>query len=283
MPSTGPGLSTHSRTIGGSRFCYLDSGGDGPVLLALHGHFGRGRIFAPLAAALAGRYRVVAPDLRAHGHSAHGGDPGPDTYVADTAALVDALGLAPAAVLGHSMGGAVAYLLAARHPGLVRALLVADMTVLNQRPETEPVLDVSGWPRRAPSRGALGAAVEAHGVPDAGYFLESAAEFDDGWGFLFDPAEMMASQRAFEGDFTAEWRASRQPALLLHGEHSFILTAGTARRMAAMRPGTRLVRFPCCGHWLYDDDPDAFAAAVGGFLDEVYAADGTGGARAPAR
>lgn len=256
-------------TVAGRRVAFLDSRGSGPVLLALHGHFGRGRIFERLCHALGDRYRVIAPDQRAHGLSAPAEDLSPEAYADDAAALLDALRIPRAAVLGHSMGGAVAYVLAARHPERVRALLVADMTVLNQEPETHPVLDCSAWPRRAPSLAALRAAIEAGGIPDAGYFLDSAAEFEDGWGLLFDTAAMMASQRAFEGDLSAHWLASSQPALLLRAEHSFILTPETARGMAGERPGTELVELPECGHWLYADDPDGFAHAVGSYLDRV--------------
>ncbi|WP_369202442.1 alpha/beta fold hydrolase [Streptomyces sp. PU-14G] len=256
-------------TVGGRRVTYLDSQGPGPVLLALHGHFGRGRIFAPLARALAGRYRLLAPDQRGHGHSDRADSYAPEAYADDAAALLDALAIPSAAVLGHSMGGAVAFVLAARAPERVSALLVADMTVLNREPEAHPVLDCSTWPRRAESRGALGAAIEARGVPDAAYFLDSAAEFDDGWGLLCDTGDMMASQRAFAGDLSAWWRASRQPALLMRAEHSFMLSERVARRMADARPRTELLAFPGCGHWLYEDDPDGFARAVGGFLDRA--------------
>ncbi|MFJ1750644.1 alpha/beta fold hydrolase [Streptomyces sp. NPDC088116] len=257
--------------LGERRFAYLDFGGPGPVLLALHGHFGRARIFAPLAEALAGRYRVVALDQRAHGLSDKGGDLTAETYVADAADLLRALRLGPAAVLGHSMGGTIAHILARRHPELITALVVADMTVLNQEPETHPVLDVTSWPRRAASPEELEGAIHARGIPDAGYFMDSAAEFTDGWGLLFDTADMMASQRALTGDFSAQWAASRQPALLLRAAESFILTAATARRMALMRPGTELTELPACGHWLYRDDPDGFARAVGSFLDRTLA------------
>ncbi|MDJ1131351.1 alpha/beta fold hydrolase [Streptomyces iconiensis] len=258
-------------TVAGRRVACLDSGGSGPVLLALHGHFGRGRIFEPLCRALAGRYRVIAPDQRAHGLSDPAEDLSPEAYADEAAALLDALGIPHAAVLGHSMGGAVAFVLAARAPERVDALLVADMTVLNQEPETVPVLDCSGWPRRAPGLAALRSAVEALGIPDAGYFLESAHECEDGrgWGFRFDTDAMLRSQRAFEGDLSAHWRASRQPALLLRAEHSFILTAETARRMAAERPGTELEELPGCGHWLYADDPEGFAEAIGSYLDRT--------------
>ncbi|MER7395085.1 alpha/beta hydrolase [Streptomyces sp. NPDC000151] len=253
----------------GRRFAYRDSGGPGPPLLALHGHFGRGRIFAPLAGALSGRYRVVALDQRGHGLSDNGGDFTPEAYVEDAAAFLRTLDLGPAAVLGHSMGGAVAYLLAERHPALVSALVVADMTVRNHEPETHPVLDVTAWPRRAASRAALRAAIEAHGIPDAGYFMDSAVEYADGWGLLFDTGDMMASQRAFTGDFSARWAASRQPALLLRAGESFVLTRGTAQWMADVRPGTLFAELAGCGHWLYADDPEGFARAVGGFLDTL--------------
>lgn len=54
----------------------------------------------------------------------------------DAAAVIEALGGGPVTVLGHSMGGAVEFLLAAQRPDLVSALVVVDMTVLNVEPET---------------------------------------------------------------------------------------------------------------------------------------------------
>lgn len=80
--------------LGERRFAYLDFGGPGPVLLALHGHFGRARTFAPPAEALAGRYRVVGLDQRAHGLSDRGGDLTAQAYVTDAADLLRTLGLA---------------------------------------------------------------------------------------------------------------------------------------------------------------------------------------------
>jgi pimeloyl-ACP methyl ester carboxylesterase len=52
----------------GRRLAYVDFGGDGAPILALHGHFGRARMFAPLAAALAPAYRVISLEQRGHGH-----------------------------------------------------------------------------------------------------------------------------------------------------------------------------------------------------------------------
>ncbi|MGX9225978.1 alpha/beta fold hydrolase [Streptomyces albus] len=138
QPAGAAAPAEHCLDLGGRRLAYLDSGGDHPVLLALHGHFGRGRLFTPLARALAGRYRVVAPDQRGHGRSDSASDFTPEGYADDAVALLDALGIGSATVLGHSMGGAVAYVLAARAPQRVRALVVSDMTVLNRERRPGP-------------------------------------------------------------------------------------------------------------------------------------------------
>ncbi|MFD5186453.1 alpha/beta fold hydrolase [Streptomyces sp. NPDC058372] len=106
----------------------------------------------PLPAALIGRYRVIAPTQRGHGLPDNAAATfAPQEDVADAAAL---LHTAPslAAALGHSMGGAGAFLLAIRHPDLVPALVVADVTVRNQPPATQPVLDVTAGPA-APRHG----------------------------------------------------------------------------------------------------------------------------------
>ncbi|GGS35131.1 alpha/beta fold hydrolase [Actinokineospora fastidiosa] len=241
----------------------VDFGGDGPPVLALHGHFGRARMWAAIAGELDGRHRVIALEQRAHGRSDRG-PVSPDDYRDDVGAVLAELG--PMPVVGHSMGGIVAFRAAARYPGLVTALVVIDSPVRNQPPEVpRPVLDVSGWPRRAPTLAALRAGIEAHGIPDAGYFLESAVEHRDGWGLLFDAEDMMASQRALVGDWWPDWLAATCPALLVHGADSFLLPTPMARDMAARRPGTTLRVFPG-GHWVHDEHPGLVAAAIAEFL-----------------
>lgn len=111
--------------------------GEGAPLLALHGHLGRGAVWAPLAKALPG-WRIVAPDQRGHGRTGPGPDYSREGYVGDAAELIEALGLAPAVVLGHSLGGVNAYQLAARRPELVRAVIVEDAPAeLPVRPDIE--------------------------------------------------------------------------------------------------------------------------------------------------
>jgi pimeloyl-ACP methyl ester carboxylesterase len=104
-----------------------------PLVVLVHGITGNAMGWAPIAAALAGSYEVVAPDLRGRAHSA--GLPGPyglSTHAADVTALLEHFGAdaeagADAAVLvGHSMGGFVAALVTTDSPDLVHGLVLLD-------------------------------------------------------------------------------------------------------------------------------------------------------------
>ena len=106
----------------GLRFSFLDSGGDGDVLIALHAHLMEAVTYAPLAAALP-KWRVVALDQRGHGYSDHSRSYTRNDYIQDVEALFEHLDLNEAVLLGNSLGGANAYQFAARHPERVRGLI----------------------------------------------------------------------------------------------------------------------------------------------------------------
>jgi esterase len=255
-------LQAHRLMLRGRHLVYLDAGGEGTPVLALHGHYARARTFDRLAAALGPRRRVVALEQRGHGRSSPAEDYSRDGYVADAAHAIEALGLAPAVVLGHSLGGVNAYQLAARRPELVRAVIVEDAPALVPPPaDAEPF---AGLPRRFTSLRALRDATW-----DEDFLLESVFEDDDGWGLRFDADRLDESRRLLTGDHWGDWLASDQPALLLRGARSDFLTREHARDMAARRPHTRLVEVPGAGHGIHDDDPEGYALAVASFLDEL--------------
>ncbi|MFD8142213.1 alpha/beta fold hydrolase [Streptomyces sp. NPDC059708] len=263
MPTTPPEPVRSGLSLSGRHLSYLDFGGPGPLLLALHGHFGEARTFAPLARHLAPDWRVVALDQRGHGYSDQPPDFSRDGYVEDAAAVLRHLGGGPAVVLGHSLGGVNAYQLAFRHPRLVRALIVEDIGA-----EVDGDLSFClAWPHRAPTRAAL---LEALGG-SASYLTDAVREYGDGWGLAFRPDGMAASQRALNGDHWPAWLGSSCPALLVRGSRSGVLHGDHARAMAAGRPGTRLVELPT-GHTVHETEPERFAAAVRTFLDGLPAA-----------
>lgn len=90
----------------GLTLSYLDSGGNGQMLIALHAHWMEGITFAPLAATLAPQWRVVALDQRGHGYSDHAATYTRVDYIGDIVALFAHLGLKePVVMLGNSLGG----------------------------------------------------------------------------------------------------------------------------------------------------------------------------------
>jgi esterase len=102
--------------------------GSEPPALLLHGIGNYGRVWDFVAAEIAGRSRLLAPDARGHGDSVSPDDGyAPEDFVADAIAVMDATGAARPVVVGHSMGGAHAMVLAATHPDRVRALALVDV------------------------------------------------------------------------------------------------------------------------------------------------------------
>jgi esterase len=107
---------------------HRDLGGAGkPPLVVLHGLLGSSRNWLTTGGDLTAQYHVWALDLRNHGKSPHGTSMDYATMVDDVLAWLDAQGLSKVALMGHSMGGKVAMLLACRHPARVERLVVVDI------------------------------------------------------------------------------------------------------------------------------------------------------------
>ncbi|MFZ3561834.1 alpha/beta fold hydrolase [Streptomyces sp. BH055] len=114
--------------------------GSGPAVLLLHGFPHTWEVWTDVMAGLSERYRVIAPDLRGFGASGRA-DSGYDagTLAEDAAALLTALGVSSARVVGIDAGAPPAFLLALRRPGLVRRLVVME-SLLGRLPGAEDFL-----------------------------------------------------------------------------------------------------------------------------------------------
>ena len=120
--------------IGDLKMRYLDWGGDGQPLLALHGLASSAHWYDIVAPLLRDRYHIYAPDQRGHGQTTSAPD-GYDwkTLSNDMVGLLDHIGLDQVAVMGHSWGGNVATNLAANAPGRVSRLIMIDGGFLDGR------------------------------------------------------------------------------------------------------------------------------------------------------
>jgi pimeloyl-ACP methyl ester carboxylesterase len=253
----------HLTTPDGIRLAYADSGGTGRPLLALHGAFGRGRPFLSLADRLGPDWRIVAPDQRGHGHSDRATDYGREAFLADTAAIIERLDLAPCVLVGHSLGGINAFQLAARRPELVAAFVVVDMAA-ELPPHDSDWLD--GLPVTYGSLDALRTEIETRvSLGEPLHFLEGAVETDQGWRLRWHPDDMREVKRQVFGEHWADWYASDQPALVLRGGASPIVPDDVARRMLE-RPNTRLVTIEDGTHDFYLTHRARFHDAVAEFL-----------------
>lgn len=106
---------------------YAEGEASGHPLVLLHGGSARWQSSLPLIPEVSQRWHVYAPDLRGHGKS--GRVPGCYRlidYAVDIAAFLQQVVQQPAVLFGHSLGGHVAILVAARYPHLVRGLIIGD-------------------------------------------------------------------------------------------------------------------------------------------------------------
>lgn len=242
----------------GLTLSYLDQGGEGRPLIALHSHWMEGVTFAPLAAVLAPEWRVIAPDQRGHGHSGHAASYTRDDYLGDLKALFEHLGLEAAVVLGNSLGGVNAYQFAARYPDKVIALIIEDIGAV----VTDDTRFALAWGGMFTSREALAERIGPRLLP---YLQDSIRQTPEGWRLAFDPRDMVASQEHLNGDHWADWLATDCPALLIRGRESRVTEQSHIEEMGLRRPNTRVL-FLEGGHVVHMDNPAGFTDAVKTFL-----------------
>jgi 3-oxoadipate enol-lactonase len=98
-----------------------------PPIVLLHGLGELAESWAVVRPSFERDYRVIAPDLRGHGRTDWPGEYSIELMAADTVALIDELNVGRVAVMGHSMGGSVAYQIAEVHPERVERLIIEDV------------------------------------------------------------------------------------------------------------------------------------------------------------
>jgi pimeloyl-ACP methyl ester carboxylesterase len=170
--------------------------------------------------------------------------------------LLERLGLAPAHVIGASMGGMIAQTIAARHPAAVRSL-VSIMSNTGSRLSGQPSLGIYAiFLRRAPlEREAfvehmerVFAAIGSPGLPrDEGDIRELAGRSWDRDHDPDGPGRQLAAIIA-SGNRTPELRRITAPTLVIHGSRDRLVAPSGGRATARAIPGARLMMVPGMGH-----------------------------------
>lgn len=241
-----------------------------PPLLIVHGLFGSARNWGATARRLSAGRRVIVPDLRNHGESPWAASHRYADLAADLAEVL-AAEEGPADILGHSMGGKAAMMLALSHPARVRRLIVADIAPVayghDQRQHIRAMraLPLDGVTMRGEADRRLAATTQDPAL--RAFLLQSLdlrAEGGPRWRLNLDTleAEMphILGWPSPEGHFNG-------PTLFLSGGESHYVLPAHRPTIAALFPAARFARIPGAGHWLHAEKPREFEAAVQVFLD----------------
>jgi esterase len=243
-------------------------GPSGVPLLIAHGLFGSARNWGAVAKRLAVGREVVAVDMRNHGASPWDADHGYPAMAGDLGEAVDDLG-GRADVLGHSMGGKAAMILALTRPEAVRRLIVADIAPVayghTQMGLVEAMrrLDLAGVTRRGEADRRLAGAVDDRGV--RAFLLQSLVIGKDGARWALNLEALGAQMPAIMG-FPEVAGRFEGPVLALRGGASDYLGDDRLPAFRALFPDLRVETLEGAGHWLHAEQPDAFADAVARFL-----------------
>jgi len=264
-------------TVNGAELYYEDSGGGGEAIVFSHGLLWNTALFAPQVAALKARYRCICYDHRGQGQSADATGPeiGMDLLTADAVALIGALRLGKVHFCGLSMGGFVAMRLGARHPDLVRSIILCETSA-----DAEPVENASKYKR-------LNFVARWFGL---GLVVNQVLPIMFSQSSLKDPsraADQAAWKRQMSGNRRSIWRAVngvihragvfdelariQAPTLVIVGDEDVATVPAKAERIAGAIKGAQLVRIPKAGHSSTVEQPDAVNKAISNFLSALGA------------
>ncbi|XXT67054.1 alpha/beta hydrolase [Sorangium sp. So ce693] len=247
---------------------YLRTGGAKVPVVLLHGLMGNGACWTPLARALEGEFDVVMPDARGHGGSSaphHGYRY--DDHAGDVVGLIRGLELSRPVLLGHSMGGMTAAVVASRGAGLIRGLILVDPTFLSPEIQREVhASDVAEQHRQALGlqKSDLVAKARARDPHRSPEIIELQAE-----------ARLKTRMEAFDV-LTPPNPAYRDvvsaidvPSLLVTGDSSPVVTLEMATELRSLNPRVRIEQVQDAGHGLPFQQPERLGAVVLSFLREL--------------
>ena len=251
---------------------FSETGGGEPLVI-LHGLFGSKRNWSAIARRLGEHHRVISVDLRNHGESPWHERHDYPSLAADVAKLVETVIGGPANVLGHSMGGKAAMVLALTRPALVKKMVVVDIApVLSTGTPIEYVRAMRGLPLASLTRRSEVADGLAAVIPDAtirNFLSLNAAVGDAGLSW-------MVNLDAIERDFGAildfpelpVGQSFAGPTLFLTGERSDYVRPEHREAIERLFTHATFELVAAAGHWVHADAAEAFLAAVNRFLGE---------------
>lgn len=238
-----------------------------PSVLIVHGLYGSGRNWGVIAKRLSSSAHVITVDMRNHGESLHSESHTYADLASDLAQVISHLG-APCHVVGHSMGGKAAMMLALSHPDLVDRLVIGDIAPVNYGHSQLDFIhamrgvDLTRVARRSDAE---------HQLADLGvepalrsFFTQSLDVAGQRWKLNLDALETNMPHIMGFPPVQAQFNG---PTLFLSGAESDYVLPEHRATIKTMFPKARFAKLPGAGHWLHADKPREFEASLRAFLD----------------
>jgi pimeloyl-ACP methyl ester carboxylesterase len=282
-------LRTDEITLHGNRVTYR-CGGDGPLLVLIHGITSSSASWEPVLPLLAEHYTILAPDLLGHGQSDKpSGDYSLGAHACLVRDLMLALGHRSGTIAGHSLGGGIAMQLGYQFPELMDRLVLVSSGGLGREVSvflravtlpgselvlpllaSQPVIGAGATIARTGARLGLRAGADlgqiAVGIASLNElgarraFVHTARAVIDPGGQRVDARDRL-------------YLAAAVPSLLVWGERDRIIPAVHGVRAQKLMPGSRLELFEGAGHFPHLEDPTRFAVLLREFTDGTEPAD----------
>lgn len=258
---------------------YFDTGGPGLPVVILHGLAGSATEFFATARALTG-FRTILVELRGHGRSTTSpGDLSREAFVADVVHVIETAVAAPVALVGQSMGGHTAMLVAAKRPDLVSRLVLLESGAGGSSHVENMQLGefFRSWPvpfsSRPASRDFLGPG------PLAEAWAADLEEKTGGYWPRFHPDVMVGIMHALIQPRWKEWQSVRAPTLVVYGENG-MFSEDEKTAFVASRPETQRVDLPAASHDAHLDAFESWIAALSTFLGNPLSPQGSADTKA---
>ena len=249
---------------------YLTHGAENsPPLMIIHGLYGSGRNWGVIAKRLSDKFYVIAVDLRNHGDSPWFDSHNYHDMAEDLVEVINYLNIRPD-IIGHSMGGKAAMVLALKNPNLVNRLLIADIAPVkydhdqSKFIEAMQKVDLSRVEKRSEAIMALSKFVEDKSLQS--FFTQSLDLKTKSWKLNLDVLERemdnIVSFPNLSGNYEKE-------SLFLSGALSDYLTISHRPKIRKLFSNAKFAKITNAGHWLHAEKPREFETAVRSFLNDI--------------
>lgn len=238
-----------------------------PPLMIVHGLFGSARNWNVIAKRMSETRTVIAPDMRNHGTSFWADSHSYEDMARDLSELIAAQG-GVVDLVGHSMGGKAAMMLALTNPSQVARLLVADIAPVSythsqqQFIDAMRAVDLSQVTRRADAVAQLAQYVEDKTLQS--FFTQSLDVKNQRWHYNLDALERDMDKVLSFPDIHATYDGL---TLFLSGANSDYVLPGHRARIKTHFNNVKFAKIPDAGHWLHAEQPHAFEASLRAFLN----------------